>query len=592
MRNIFLILSLIIIFNCNADAQKIIVNNKKSYVNIVCEKGSIASEQYAAKELSKYLKQISGANFIVSEKATPNKVNIYVGQTSTVKKLISNFNWDTLKTDGILIKSIGNNVILAGDRPRGTIYAVYEFLDVVYGVKFYAADCEVVPKKAKLLLPKKLDIVYKTPFIKRDLYSEDLVNEVYFKPKIKINGDNWAKALPEELGGSEKMGTGHSFTIDIVSADKYFASNPNLFALRNGVRVKDQLCLTNPDTLKVAINDVIDKIESKKEEYISLGENDNDKQCMCDNCVALRNKEGGQAGVVIAFANKIINEVGNKYPNVKFSTLAYWHTDLPPKDEIPSKDLLIIWGRLDRHHAKGPSEDYSNTLRKWCEISGKVYVWDYYANFGNFLIPHPNYFTCGEYYKLYKDIGVKGLFVQNPFGSLTDFLQMRTWVQAKLAWNPDQDVNELTKEFCNAYYKDAGPILYEYIVFMTDIFKKNPNKWLGCYDKDTNGWLTYEDTVKATKMLENAIDKVKDDPVLLNRVIIAKSPIDLVWIQRYNEFREKSNFLGDKWIGPNSLKEAIDNWEKLVVEKKCFTYKEWDDTRNYISELRKNSFVN
>jgi len=577
--------------NCEA-----ILFDNNSKVNIICEKDSIESERYAANELIKYFKQMTGADFSLSG-SEKKGVNIYVGQTATVKKLMTDFDWNTLKTDGIIIKSINNNIILAGDRPRGTIYAVYEFLEDNFGIRFWTSKSEYVPTYKKLILKSNLNTVYKPPFIKRDLYSEDLSGVTDFKAKIKLNGDNWAKPLPNELGGSVKMGTGHSFTNILVKPDKYFKEHPEYYALRpdgngNMVRKPAQLCLTNPEVIKVAAKDAIEYFDENPDiGYLSMGENDNNQQCMCENCIALRFKEESQSAVAIDFSNKVIDLVKQQRPdnNYKYSFLAYWMTERPPKTIKPCDDLLIIYAMLDRNHAFGPEKSsprYTLYLKKWKELAKNVYIWDYYAHFGNFLIPHPNYFTPKEFYKEYADDGVTGVFVQNPFGTLADDLECKSWVQAKLVWNPNLDVYKLTKEFCNGYYGRAGKYIYDYKILLVKSVQKDSSTWLGLYDNNTSHWLDAKTAIKAMELMNKALNSVKDNPELTNRVKIAKSPIDLVFLQRYNEFKSYAIDNNVKWLGPKDPWEGINDWEKLVNDTNCKTYREWDDTVNLIKDLR------
>ncbi|MBO4548026.1 MAG: hypothetical protein J5758_02315, partial [Abditibacteriota bacterium] len=113
---------------------------------IVCPADATVPEQNAAKELAAYIEQISGAALPIRETASDTDFNICVGQTGAVKSLAGDFDWESLKGDGILIRSGKNYLILAGDRPRGTLYAVYTFLEDHLGVRFWSPDAEKVPE--------------------------------------------------------------------------------------------------------------------------------------------------------------------------------------------------------------------------------------------------------------------------------------------------------------------------------------------------------------------------------------------------------------------------------------------------------------
>ena len=83
----------------------------------------------AAKELAKYFSQIdkSKQSFkIVTDSNTPEKGNIiYLGQSEKTRKVFSLKSWD-LRRDEIMYKVADDGKLyIAGDRTRGTLYAVY-----------------------------------------------------------------------------------------------------------------------------------------------------------------------------------------------------------------------------------------------------------------------------------------------------------------------------------------------------------------------------------------------------------------------------------------------------------------------------------
>ena len=85
------------------------------------------------------------------------------GQSPETASALGIPDWKRLKPDEIRLKSAGGNLYLAGDRPRGTLYAVYELLEKEFGVRFWTADATHVPKREKLELPQ-IDLRYAPPF--------------------------------------------------------------------------------------------------------------------------------------------------------------------------------------------------------------------------------------------------------------------------------------------------------------------------------------------------------------------------------------------------------------------------------------------
>ena len=114
---------------------KLVVDGVSDYV-IVRDENAYISEVTASTELQKYLKQISGVEIpIVTDATEPVAKEIVVGKTN--RESDGEFNRDELGDDGLVIKSNGHKLFLVGGEQRGTLYAVYEFLESYLGCGFY-----------------------------------------------------------------------------------------------------------------------------------------------------------------------------------------------------------------------------------------------------------------------------------------------------------------------------------------------------------------------------------------------------------------------------------------------------------------------
>lgn len=103
---------------------------------------------------------------------------------------------------------------------------------------------------------------------------------------------------------------GHSF-FKLLSPAKYFDKHPEYFSLVNGERVAMQLCLTNPDVLKIVIKELDKKInDAPRLEYWSVSQNDDIGACECENCTALNKKHGSYQGSLLTFIDQIVEISG------------------------------------------------------------------------------------------------------------------------------------------------------------------------------------------------------------------------------------------------------------------------------------------
>ena len=121
------------------------------------------TEKHAANELAAYINQMSGASIpIVPAGASippglPNAILIGRPETNTaVRTLVENNNFRTLfsepDSDGFVIKTVGNNLLLSGFRDRGTLYSVYHLLEIYFECGFFW-DGEHIPVVKTLTLP-------------------------------------------------------------------------------------------------------------------------------------------------------------------------------------------------------------------------------------------------------------------------------------------------------------------------------------------------------------------------------------------------------------------------------------------------------
>ena len=74
------------------------------------------------------------------------------------------------------MKTVGRNLVLAGRAPRGTLYAVYTFLEDVVGCRWWTSTESFIPKKPTLSVPQ-LDVVYAPPLRYREAYYRDAFKE-------------------------------------------------------------------------------------------------------------------------------------------------------------------------------------------------------------------------------------------------------------------------------------------------------------------------------------------------------------------------------------------------------------------------------
>ncbi len=559
----------------------------KATCTLVLDRGAPPAEVTAAAELASYLERVTGARPETQSDPGP-LTNVYVGRSPRVEELLPGVDWQGLGSDGIVIQTVGADLVLAGGRPRGTLYAVYTFLQDTVGCRWYAADAEELIPQRPTLEARDLAVVYRPPFEFRQDYTAALTDP-RFAVKLRQNGREWSEAIPAALGGGVTMGGAHTLIRQFLKPKEHFEQHPEWYALdKTGTkRLPTALCFSASTARQQACREVLTYLSANPDvPIVSVSCDDNDTLCQCPDCQALRRREGGEAGPLLDFVNAVADAVAATYPHVLISTLAYWRTDRPPNTVRPRPNVVVQLGVLDRNHKTAIPDvaHFSRYLKRWHELAAHLYLWDYDPHFANFIQPHPNHFIAGKSLRFYRDQGVTGVLNQGSWGSTGEFMHLRAWVTAQLMWNPDQDERALVSEFMNAYYGAAGPLLLQYLDLINGAINREPGLWLGVYDATTRHWLTLDDLNGATRLFDAAAAAVAADPTRAYRVRRARLSIDVVWIERYRELRLSARREGRDFRGPDDPYVAVEQIARN--EFKSSTYREWADLSEYVGKLR------
>ena len=269
---------------------------------------------------------------------------------------------------------------------------------------------------------------------------------------------------------------------------KYFSEHPEYYSLIDGERNPAQLCLTNPEVVKIAAENVKESLKAHpNSELISVSANDQREFCTCKNCWAIDKAEKSPAGALIHFVNEVAKIVEKDYTNVFISTLAYHSSAKPPKTLRPHRNVAIrfctdscMWERpfvsikddtgpvydSDRFYAGLVEEGEEISCRKffldWTKIHDRIHVWDYPVNYSHFLAPMPNMQVVADNIRFFAEHGATGIMEEGPWRRYAERGNMRAWVYAKLLWNPRWDVRKLMQDFIWGYYGKAAPTIADY----------------------------------------------------------------------------------------------------------------------------------
>lgn len=438
---------------------------------------------------------------------------------------------EKLKENEFVIKSDSKSVYLIAQNPKYLRYAVYTLLEIWEFRKFTAAET-YIPKVKELTFLKNTKKVYQPSFDYRALFYPDCYDEDFRE---------WHK-LDWQV---DDFGIwGHSFSF-LVPPKEYFKNNPKLFALYEGKRNGESLCMTN-DTVVDLIEKKMTKIiaDTPNAQFYSVSQNDDVVYCECTECRKLNEKHGGPQGSFYYFLNKIAKQ----FPKTKITTLAYLHTLKPPVNLKIEPNIYTIFCPIELNRGKAitaqNSASFVKTLENWSVTSPHFFLWDYTVQFSNYMSPFPNLAPFQSNYKLFKKNKVKGIFAQGYSDIPGDFSELRQYLLAKLLWDTDIDVKAVTADFLRGFYGKAAPFVGDYLSLLTENQNKS-NAYLDIYSgpvQARNTFLTPEAMNQYDQLLEKALAAVDEDKTLNSRVQKLRLALEYV-------FFEQSKFYGKNQHG-------------------------------------------
>ena len=214
------------------------------------------SQRYAAEEYAAYMGRISGRTVrVLPPESAAHGVRLVTADRA-----------EGLGDDGFRLRATDGGLEIRGSRVRGCLYGVYELLERFGGCRWYASDFEVVPKLDRLAVPENLNITERPTFAMRQAWWYDVKTNPLFAAKLRLNGFNATDtSVPEKIGGDTfRFGAGleNSHTLfKLMPYQRYFKEHPEYFALVGGKRLgsseRHQLCLTNPDVLRIVTEEVL-----------------------------------------------------------------------------------------------------------------------------------------------------------------------------------------------------------------------------------------------------------------------------------------------------------------------------------------------
>lgn len=470
-----------------ANAATLFDNGKTDWQIVIPVKAD-AAESYAAKELQTALKKISGADFAVinSDEAKPGQIIIGSLATSpAVQKQEKALGLKKSNTEMLAVKTLNNTLYLAGDVPRGALYAVYSFLQKQLGVRWFwpGDDGEYITKRSKYDLPE-LNYTYTPSFRFREMTPCSMHYHVPSEIWLARNFMNGGSRTPKirNNAGFYRLDGQHWVSVD----RKLFDTKPELFSLIDGKRVKEGYagCWSNPEFFDYVVKKHLDIIKKRGFNMLNTFPADIIQRCECDKCTVIKDKSARW----YAFYAKLIEAIRKHHPEVLFGGIAYQEYRAVPSNPVKYLEYVEYcqYNRCYVHKLADKkcaiNQNSMATLRKWQEKAPMgIYGYEFdvfnqpvYLPFWNMLAEEMKLFRDMKLVRMKTEFGInirKGVAreKQKPLAQ-----RLSNYIYGRLIWNADEKIDDILNDWCSTVYGKGGDAIKAYHVEMAKAWDAMP----------------------------------------------------------------------------------------------------------------------
>jgi hypothetical protein len=558
----FLLIVTATVFVTPAHAITLVEKGKPRAVIVLPEKPSPVAEG-AARVLRDHIKQMSGAELPIQTEdritGSPTQAQAWVliGEGKFTDKL--GLTSKGLGAGGIVLNAKGHVLALFGtdartpSDPHGTRYAVTTFLEDKLGVRYlWPGELGKVVPHQETIEVADFERRFTPQLAQRRIRSmgyhdriqvgldrlgfkkEDFERQVADAQRTQAESPDWFGW--HRLGGTLNMSGGHAFSHLWA---KYGKDHPDWFALQpDGSRDQSanpdraRLCKSNAELIAAIAKEKIEELTRNPALIgVALGPNDGGRPsfCTCPKCEALDSPKGRKVMLwdfakgkqrefehvsltdrTVFFWNAIAEKVAKVHPDKFLVVDAYSAYAAPPVERKLHPNLVVRFSPLSYH-----DEDYrKESLRDW----------DGWSKAAKRMYFRPNLMLAGR-----RD-GMPLLYVQK-FGD--DFRYLAThgmmgtdfdacchnwatqglnyYVVARLHWNPEQDVNAIVDDYCQAGFGPAGKSVRRYFDRLESLMNEIATK-------KTKAAFSAEALGGLRKELEQARKEARDDTTIAKRV--------------------------------------------------------------------------
>ena len=457
-----------------------------------------------------------------------NAKRISIGETSLVTSMSDaekqelGYNPSVLGSDGVRIVTRKNTVYILGGSFYGVLYSVYDFMQICFNYEFYYRNCIEMDQNVKNLKLRNFNVIDIPDIATRnygncvsvfkDAWDFELDSGVVDATDVSRAMQRYRYSTTTEifLPIYETVG-GTVFNYGFHNVYYYVnPKEPDIWrstwlsdAAPSGDPTFQELCYTahgNKEDLDALVEACAKKIiyslgmeKWNDRKYVGFTIMDGGFQCECEACVKACEADGGSyAGAIIRVANRMMEKVrdwmaanGQKDRELNLFFFAYGTTEKAPvkyneatKSYEPANQSVIcrddVYVYICTHNdcrsiywADGENKQDIEEIVKWGAVADHMFNWFYQQRY----VLYSAYFDTfsmmnNDMYAYVLQNGASYAFNQGDYRgeTVTGYGLLNEYVYSKLMWDATLSIEDLTKKFFKAMYKDAADTMYEIFV--------------------------------------------------------------------------------------------------------------------------------
>ena len=570
-----------------------IVRDGKSLASIILPEKPLPSQKFAAEELQRAIKKMSGAVLpIASEVENVKGPIIVIGRsrhTRGLEKDIPSGFSKKLDEEGFIIRTTGNKLFLVGNDGgpkrrvnkriplqffnvyKGSLFAVYELLERLGCRWYYPGDFgEIIPRSENVNIPK-INILEKPSFAVRGFWYG--VPAVKRTKELRTEMETWmlrckflpySSVLASATDGSV-MRPFKKIRREIVNGKKtkvnlLFEEHPEYFAVnKEGIWDAHYLCLANPDVLKIAVDYALNYFRKNPDaNCFGYAPPDGAPTCECAKCKA-RNFGFMQRPTANPhcqdisdgfywFLNEVAKAVEKEFPNKWITTTAYSGRVRPPEGVVLNKNISAHTAFL------GTSLHHRYDFYGW-QTKMRIKFYERWTSMNPFMVERPYFppmqFHCHVPQPLYranafniakiKDLGFRGSEWEGRCAFMAGGINY--YLRGKCLWDADTNIDAVLDEYYKKFFGAAAKPIAD---FFDAVEKQLTTSPVDHHEEERLHEIYPHEFVVAVT------DKVGDieamvasaDPATKKRVRFARLIVD--HFRTYSEMREAESMLDFK----------------------------------------------